>query len=729
MPDGAAGAAHISARTLLKRLVMEMMKYAGVCQTVCFSLILGNSSCDAVLSLLGMWFALQLIEGEQQVFREGKPDTPLLDTVNYPAHMKNLSKQQLKQLANELRAETIYSVSHTGGHLGASLGAVELTIALHHVFDMPKDKILWDVGHQTYPHKIVTGRRDRLTTIRQTHGLAPFTKRSESEYDSFGAGHSSTAMSAALGMACARDHAGRNNNVVAVVGDGAMTGGMTYEAMNNAGFLDKNMIVILNDNQQVSLPTQYNDKEQPPVGALSSTLARLQSNRPLRELRESAKWMTKRMPPTVQSLTSKVDEYARGMISASGSTLFEELGLYYIGTVDGHNLDDLVNILSEVKNTESIGPVLIHVVTEKGRGYKPAEKAQDKYHGVAKFEVGTGEQKKSKPPVQAYTQFFADALVAEATRDSTIIGIHAAMGGGTGMTYFEKYFPSRTYDVGIAEQHAVTFAAGMATEGYRPFCAIYSTFLQRAYDQIIHDVALQQLPVRFVLDRGGLVGADGPTHGGAFDITYLGCIPHMTLMAPSNEAELCNAIATAASIDYGPSALRYPRGNGVGADLESYGVSSDHKGTPWEIGKGVVLREGHDVCLLGYGVATNSCLEAADILEQRGISCTVADARFCKPLDTEMLRHLAANHPVMISVEEGSIGGFASHVMQFLTLDGVFDEGRLKFRPMTIPDEFIEHGSPAWQLEVAGLTGEHVAASALATLGHSMEAKEVYSSS
>ena len=643
--------------------------------------------------------------------------------------MKNLSTQQLKQLANELRAETIYSVSHTGGHLGASLGAVELTVALHHVFDAPADRILWDVGHQTYPHKILTGRRDRLTTIRQTHGLAPFTKRSESEYDSFGAGHSSTAMSAALGMACARDHAGRNNHVVAVVGDGAMTGGMTYEAMNNAGFLDKNMIVILNDNQQVSLPTQYNDKEQPPVGALSSNLARLQSNKPLRELRESAKWMTKRMPPTVQSLTSKVDEYARGMISASGSTLFEELGLYYIGTVDGHNLDDLINILNDVKNTESIGPVLIHVVTEKGRGYKPAELAQDKYHGVAKFEVDTGEQKKGKAGLPAYTQFFADAMVAEAARDSKVIGIHAAMGGGTGMTHFEKFFPARTYDVGIAEQHAVTFSAGMATEGYKPFCAIYSTFLQRGYDQIIHDVALQKLPVRFVLDRGGLVGADGPTHGGSFDITYLGCVPHMTLMAPSNEAELCNAVATAAMINDGPCALRYPRGSGLGVDLESYSVSSDHKGTPWEIGRGVVRREGRDVCLLGYGTATNSCMEAANMLEKRGISCTVADARFCKPLDTQLIRQLADEHPVMISVEEGSIGGFASHVMQFLTLDGAFDDGGLKFRPMTIPDEFIDHGTPAWQLEVAGLSGEHVAASALATLGRHREAKEVFSSS
>lgn len=566
-----------------------------------------------------------------------------------------------------------------------------------------------------------------METIRQTHGLAPFTKRSESEYDPFGAGHSSTALSAGLGMAAGRDHKGGNNSVVAVVGDGAMTGGMAYEAMNNAGESDTDMIVILNDNQQVSLPTQYNDKEQRPVGALSSALSRLQSSKQLRELRESAKWMTKRMPPSVQEITSKVDEYARGMISGSPATLFEELGVYYIGPIDGHSVDDLVQILEDVKSTRGMGPVLLHVVTQKGRGYKPAETAQDKYHGVAKFDVPTGAQHKPKPSVPTYTQFFADSLVAEARRDESIIGIHAAMGGGTGMTHFEKYFPERTYDVGIAEQHAVTFSAGIATEGLRPFCAIYSTFLQRGYDQVIHDVALQNLPVRFVMDRGGLVGADGPTHGGAFDIAYLGCIPHMVLMAPSNEAELCNAVATAAQLDDRPSGLRYPRGNGIGVDLPSYGVSEqEHKGTPWEVGTGVVLREGSDVCLLGYGVATNSCFEAADMLSQRGIECTVADARFCKPLDTELIRRLARNHPIMITVEEGSIGGFASHVMQFLTLEGIFDEGGLRFRPMTIPDEFIEHGSPSWQLEVAGLTANHIAATTLQVLGRRSEAVEVF---
>ena len=479
----------------------------------------------------------------------------------------------------------------SGGHLGSSLGVIELTVALHYVYDCPEDKFIWDVGHQAYPHKILTGRRKGMTSIRQTGGLSPFTKRAESEYDCFGAGHSSTSISAGLGMAVGRDLKGKSNHVVAVIGDGAITGGMAYEAMNNAGYLDKNMVIILNDNQQVSLPTQYNNKNQDPVGALSSAFGRLQANRPLRELREQAKLITKSMPLAVQEITAKVDEYARGLISGSGATLFEELGLYYIGTVDGHNLDDLVAILQEVKNTESVGPVLIHVVTEKGRGYGPAERAQDRYHGVAKFDFATGAQVKTKTKVASYTQFFAEALVAEARADERVVAVHAAMGGGTGLTEFEKHFPSRVFDVGIAEQHAVTFAAGLAAEGLKPFAAIYSTFLQRGYDQIIHDVALQKLPVRFAMDRAGLVGADGPTHAGAYDVAYLGCVPELIVMAPSNEAELCHMVATAAALDDRPCAFRYPRGNGVGIDLAAAGVVG-MKGRVLELGKGRIVSEG-----------------------------------------------------------------------------------------------------------------------------------------
>jgi len=643
--------------------------------------------------------------------------------------MKNLSVEQLGQLAKELRAETIKNVSQTGGHLGSSLGVIELTVALHYVYDTPDDKILWDVGHQAYPHKILTGRREQMKTIRQTGGLSPFTKREESEHDAFGAGHSSTSISAGLGMAVGRDIQGRDNHVVAVIGDGAITGGMAYEAMNNAGFLDSNMVIILNDNQQVSLPTQYNNMNQDPVGALSSTLARLQSSRPLRELRETAKTITKTMPTPVQEITQKVDEYARGMISGSGSTLFEELGLYYIGTVDGHNLEDLVTILEEVKATDSPGPVLIHIVTEKGRGYVPAENAQDKYHGVAKFDFVTGKQNKPKASVNSYTQFFADSLIAEATRDDKVVAVHAAMGGGTGLNVFEKVFPARTFDVGIAEQHAVTFAAGLATEGLKPFTAIYSTFLQRAYDQVAHDVSLQKIPVRFAMDRAGLVGADGPTHAGAYDVTYLATLPNMVIMAPSNEAELCNAVATAAAIDDMPSAFRYPRGNGIGVDLAAHGVGADLKGTPWEIGQGVVLREGKDCALLGYGASTNECLAAAAELSERfGIECTVADARFCKPLDTKLIKQLANNHNVLITVEENAIGGFAAHVLQYLALNGHLD-GNLKVRPLTLPDVYIPHGSPDFQLDLAGLTSSHIAATALNLLGKKTESLELLSNS
>ncbi|CAL8468667.1 g8207 [Coccomyxa elongata] len=646
----------------------------------------------------------------------GGPPTPLLDTVNFPVHLKNFNMGQLRQLCKELRSDIVHTVSKTGGHLGASLGVVELTVALHYVLNTPDDKIVWDVGHQAYGHKILTGRRSRMPTIRQTGGLSGFTNRTESEYDPFGAGHSSTSISAALGMAVARDFKGRKNHCVAVIGDGAITGGMAYEAMNHAGFLDKNMIVVLNDNQQVSLPTQYNGKNQDPVGALSGALARLQANRPLRELREIAKGVTKQLPEPIQEATAKIDEYARGMISGSGSTLFEELGLYYIGPIDGHDLDLLVTMLQEVKSTETVGPVLIHIITEKGHGYEPAVRASDKMHGVAKYDILTGKQSKPKAQAGSYTNYFADALIAEAELDSRVIGIHAAMGGGTGMNRFEQRYPERTFDVGIAEQHAVTFAAGLAAEGMIPMCAIYSSFLQRGYDQIVHDVALQKLPVRFAMDRAGLVGADGATHSGFADVTYMGVLPNMIIMAPSNEAELCNAVATAVAIDDQPSCFRFPRGNGIGVDFAAYGVSEKLKGTPWEIGKGVVRRGGKDVALVCYGTMTNSALAAAEMLEKSGVTATVADMRFCKPLDMVLLRQMARSHPVMITVEENGIGGFGSHVMHNLALEGLLD-GNLKFRPMTLPDRFIDHGSQTDQLAEAGLSASHIAATALTLLG------------
>lgn len=555
-----------------------------------------------------------------------------------------------------------------------------------------------------------------MSTIRQQGGLSGFTKRKESTYDPFGAGHSSTSISAALGMAVGRDFKGRKNNCIAVIGDGAITGGMAYEAMNHAGFLDKNMIVILNDNQQVSLPTQYNGKNQDPVGALSSTLARLQANRQLRELREIAKGVTKQLPDVIQNATAKIDEYARGMISGTGSTLFEELGFYYIGPVDGHNLQDLIDVLSEIKTTETVGPVLLHVVTEKGRGYLPAETASDKMHGVTQYDTLTGQQVKPKSKGQSYTNYFADALVAEAKRDSRIVGVHAAMGGGTGMNRFENVFPERVFDVGIAEQHAVTFAAGLACEGLVPFCAIYSTFIQRGYDQVVHDVSLQSLPVRFAMDRAGLVGADGATHCGAFDVAFMACLPNMVVMAPSNEAELINMIATMSTIDDKPSCIRFPRGNGIGVDLAAEGITADLKGTPMEVGKGIVRRSGKDVALVGYGSSVLECLAAAEMLEKAGVSATVVDARFCKPLDTNLIRQLAQEHQAMITVEEGSIGGFASHVMQFLALEGFLD-GSIKFRPMTLPDRYIDHGTQAEQLAEAGLTASHIAATSLSVLG------------
>eukprot|EP00958_Prasinococcus_capsulatus_P012915 scaffold1311_cov323-Prasinococcus_capsulatus_cf.AAC.9 len=587
-----------------------------------------------------------------------------------------MSIQQLEQLAKELREETIHSVSKTGGHLSSSLGVVELTIAMHYVYNTPEDKILWDVGHQAYPHKILTGRRDKMGGIRQTGGIAGFTKRSESEYDPFGAGHSSTTPSAALGMAVGRDLKGGNNHCLAVIGDGAMTGGMVYEAMNNMGYLDTdNLVVILNDNKQVSLPTATLDGPVPPMGALSGMLGRLQSNKPLRELREVAKGVTKQLGPEVAELTAKVDEYARGLItSGERATMFEELGLYYIGPVDGHNMRDLVDILTEVKNTKATGPVLLHVMTEKGHQYEPALSAADRMHGVAKFDVETGKQFKSKAKVPAYTKVFADALIAEAAADERVVAVHAAMGGGTGLNYFEKRFPDRTFDVGIAEQHAVTFAAGLACEGVNPFCTIYSTFLQRGFDQVVHDVALQNLPVRFAMDRAGLVGADGPTHVGAFDVAYMGCLPNMVVMAPSDEAELVHMVATANAIEDRPSCFRYPRGNGIGVELPP-----GNKGTPLEVGKGRVLKEGEEVALIGYGSSVQECLGAHGVLAKMGVNATVVDARFCKPLDTELIRRIAKSHSTIILVEEGSIGGFCSHVLQFMALDGLLD-GNLKVR-------------------------------------------------
>ncbi|KAK7303177.1 hypothetical protein RJT34_14079 [Clitoria ternatea] len=652
-------------------------------------------------------------------YHSQKPPTPLLDTINYPIHMKNLSPKELKQLVEELRSDVIFHVSRTGGHLGSSLGVVELTIALHYVFNAPKDRILWDVGHQTYPHKILTGRRDNMNTLRQRNGLSGFTKRSESAFDCFGTGHSSTTISAGLGMAVGRDLKGEKNKVVAVIGDGAMTAGQAYEAMNNAGYLDSDMIVILNDNKQVSLPTATLDGPIPPVGALSGALSRLQSNRPLRELREVAKGVTKQIGGPMHELAAKVDEYARGMIGGSGSTLFEELGLYYIGPVDGHNIDDLVAILKEVKNTKTTGPVLIHVVTEKGRGYPYAERAVDKYHAVAKFDPATGNQFKAKATTKTYTTCFVEALIAEAEADEDIVGIHAAMGGGTGMNMFHRHFPVRCFDVGIAEQHAVTFAAGLACEGLKPFCAIYSTFLQRAYDQVVHDVDLQKLPVRFAIDRAGLVGADGPTHCGSFDVTFMACLPNMVVMAPSDEAELFHMVATAAAIDDRPSCFRFPRGNSVGVELPP-----ENKGIPLEIGKGRILIEGERVALLGYGAAVQNCVAAASLLEHHGLRATVADARFCKPLDGSLIRSLAKSHEVLITVEEGSIGGFGSHVAQFMALDGLLD-GKLKWRPMVLPDCYIDHGSSSDQLYEAGLSPSHIAATVFNLLGQTREALEV----
>ncbi|CAK9148801.1 unnamed protein product [Ilex paraguariensis] len=648
-------------------------------------------------------------------FSGEKPFTPILDTINHPIHMNNLSVEELEKLADELREEIVYTVSKTGGHLSASLGVAELTVALHHVFNTPEDKIIWDVGHQTYPHKILTGRRSRMHTIRQTCGLSGFPKRDESIHDAFGAGHSSTSISAGLGMAVGRDLLRKNNHVISVIGDGAMTAGQAYEAMNNAGYLDSNLIIILNDNKQVSLPTATVDGPAPPVGALSRALTRLHSSRKFRQLREAAKGVTKQIGSQAHEIAAKVDTYVRGMAAGHGASLFEELGLYYIGPVDGHNVEDLVYILKKVKAMPAPGPVLLHIITEKGRGYPPAEAAADKMHGVVKFDPRTGKQMKTKSKTLSYTQYFAESLIAEAERDDKIVAVHAAMGGGTGLNAFQKRFPDRCFDVGIAEQHAVTFSAGLATEGIKPFCTIYSSFLQRGYDQVVHDVDLQKIPVRFAMDRAGLVGADGPTHCGAFDTTYMACLPNMVVMAPSCESELMHMVATAAAIDDRPSCFRYPRGNGIGSLLPP-----NNKGIPLEVGRGRVLREGSRVAILGYGTIVQNCLASAQLLQVLGISATVVDARFCKPLDGPLIRRLAQEHEVLITVEEGSIGGFGSHVSHFLGLNGLLD-GNLKWRAMMLPDRYIDHGAQKDQLEEAGLTPKHIAATVLSLIGENKD--------
>ncbi|SFK90476.1 1-deoxy-D-xylulose-5-phosphate synthase [Falsiroseomonas stagni] len=626
------------------------------------------------------------------------PATPLLDRVRFPSDMKNLSGEQLKQLAEELRAETVHAVSQTGGHLGASLGVVELTVAIHAIFDTPQDRLIWDVGHQAYPHKILTGRRDRIRTLRTEGGLSGFTRRSESEYDPFGAAHSSTSISAGLGMAMARDLKGDDRQVIAVIGDGSMSAGMAYEAMNNAGAERARLIVILNDNDMSIAP---------PVGAMSAYLSRLISSRPFLSLRDVMGRLAKRFPRPIERTARRAEEFARGLLT--GGTLFEELGFYYVGPIDGHDLDHLLPVLRNLRDAEEGQPILLHVVTQKGKGYAPAEASADKYHGVAKFNVITGEQAKAPPGPPSYTKVFANALIAEAEADERIVSVNAAMPAGTGLDAFAKRFPKRCFDVGIAEQHAVTFAAGMATEGLKPFVAIYSTFLQRAYDQVVHDVALQSLPVRFAMDRAGLVGADGATHAGSFDVAYLGCLPNMVLMAAADEAELAHMVATAAVIDDRPCGFRYPRGEGTG-------VAVPARGTPLEIGRGRILREGNAVALLSYGTRLAECLKAADELGAQGFTCTVADARFAKPLDTQLVERLAREHAVLITIEEGSIGGFGTQVAHHLLGKGMLD-GQTRFRPMVLPDTFIDHAAPKVQYDQAGLNARHITATALSALG------------
>ena len=616
-------------------------------------------------------------------------NTPLLDQINYPSDLKKLTPEQLPQLAKELREELVDAVSVTGGHLGAGLGVVELTIAIHYLFDTPNDRLIWDVGHQAYPHKILTGRRNKIRTLRQGGGLSGFTKRAESQYDPFGAAHSSTSISAGLGMAVARDLEGKNNSIISVIGDGAMSAGMAYEAMNNAGAMDSRLIVILNDNEMSIAP---------PVGAMSSYLAKLLSGKKYIGLRNLLKKLIMKFPKKFKDKMSQTEEYLKGI--AVGGTLFEEMGFFYVGSVDGHNFKQLLPVLKNVKESKHNGPFLIHAITQKGKGYQPAEESKDKYHGVTKFNVATGEQSKSTSNKPSYTNVFGDTLTAHAQRDSKIVAITGAMPSGTGINIFQKQFPKRTFDVGIAEQHAVTFAAGLASEGYKPYAAIYSTFLQRAYDQVVHDVAIQKLPVRFAIDRAGLVGADGPTHAGSFDITYLATLPNFVVMAASDEAELVRMINTSVDINDRLCAFRYPRGNGTGVELPSI----DEK---LEIGKGRVVREGKQVCIVSLGTRLEECKIAANNLESKGITTTIVDARFAKPLDEELILRCARQHQMMITIEEGSIGGFGSHVAHLLAEKGIFDKG-LKFRSLMLPDIFIDQDTPEKMYDVAGLNAKQI---------------------
>jgi 1-deoxy-D-xylulose-5-phosphate synthase len=657
-----------------------------------------------------------VIEASEVVKAAAKTPTPLLDKVKVPADLRKLKPSELPQLANELRAETIDAVSVTGGHLGAGLGVVELTTALHYVFNTPDDILIWDVGHQAYPHKILTGRRDRIRTLRQGNGLSGFTKRAESEYDPFGAAHSSTSISAALGYAIGRDFKGKKNNVVAVIGDGALSAGMAYEALNNAGALNSRFVVILNDNDMSIAP---------PTGAMSAYLSRIASSKEYRNIRHIAKNFANLFPRRLKEAARKAEHYGRGMLT--GGTWFEEMGFYYVGPIDGHNLDHLVPVLENVRDDPQGGPVLVHVVTQKGHGYAPAEQSADKLHAVQpKFNIVKTEAEKAaekaaqaqtKPKPPTYTKVFADALIAEAEADKRVIAVNAAMPSGTGLDIFGKKFPERTFDVGIAEQHAVTFAAGLACEGYKPFCAIYSTFLQRAYDQVVHDVAIQHLPVRFMMDRAGLVGADGCTHAGAFDLAYLGCLPGFVIMAAADELELMHMVATAAAIDDAPSAVRYPRGEGVGLTLPA-------RGQVLPIGKGRIIREGTTIALLNLGTRLAECRKAADELDARGLSTTVADMRFAKPLDLELIKQLAEEHEVLITIEEGSIGGFGSHVLHHLATLGMLDKG-LKIRPMVLPDIFQDQDAPVKQYEQAGLNARQIVAQALEALGHEEAAAAV----
>jgi 1-deoxy-D-xylulose-5-phosphate synthase len=632
--------------------------------------------------------------------------TPLLDTIKTPDDLRKLKIEQVRQVADELRQETIDAVSVTGGHFGAGLGVVELTTAIHYIFDTPRDRLIWDVGHQAYPHKILTGRRDRIRTLRTGGGLSGFTKRSESDYDPFGAAHSSTSISAGLGMAVARDLSGGKNNVIAVIGDGAMSAGMAYEAMNNAGAMNSRLIVILNDNDMSIAP---------PVGAMSAYLSRLYSGKTYRSLREAAKQINKRLPKVIANRANRVEEYSRGFMM-DGGTLFEELGFYYVGPIDGHNLDHLLPVLKNVRDMET-GPILVHVVTQKGKGYGPAEASADKYHAVVKFDVATGAQAKAKPNAPAYQNVFGQSLVKEAQKDGKIVAITAAMPSGTGVDIFNKSFPERTFDVGIAEQHAVTFAAGLASEGYKPFCAIYSTFLQRGYDQVVHDVAIQSLPVRFAIDRAGLVGADGATHAGSFDNAYLGCLPNFVIMAAADEADLVHMVATQVAINDRPSAVRYPRGEGRGVEMPEVGI-------PLEIGKGRIIREGKKVALLSFGTRLAECEKAADELAAHGLSATIADARFMKPLDEELVLKLARDHEILITIEEGAVGGFGSHVMQYLTDHGMLDGG-LRMRSMILPDVFLDHDSPNAMYARAGLDAKGIVAKVFETLGKDFKTESV----